>query len=287
MACPCDVWGVLNVTDDSFSDGGRFLDPERALSHARTMALEGASVIDVGGESTRPAGPAYGAGYSRVSEEEELRRVIPVIERISRELEVAISIDTTKPGVARAAILAGARIVNDVSLGRNEELFDVVAAGNASLVLMHTRGNGEIATPNTTYDDVVGDTIAELMVVVDKAREHGIARERIWIDPGIGFAKTAEQSAKLLANLGRFVATGYPVLVGASRKSFIAQLCPRPDGSRCPPFEREAGTAVAVAASIRGGAQAVRVHDVAAARQAAMLAQCLRSFESANARDAS
>jgi len=274
----CGVWGVLNVTDDSFSDGGMHLEPRAALAHAEKLAREGASVIDIGGASSRPAGKTYGAGAGALTPEQELARVAPVIEAV-RPLGVALSIDTMQPLVARAALGLGARIVNDVSCAANRELLEVVAAAEAGYVVMHSRGKGEVAPPNTRYADVVGEVCAELLSAVERALACGIARERIWLDPGVGFAKTAAQSLELLAKLERIVQLGYPVLVGASRKGFIAELAPHADGRTPGPLEREAGGLAVVTASVLKGARAVRVHDVAQARQAVMLAEALMLAE--------
>lgn len=272
----CQIWGVLNVTPDSFSDGGLYASAEAAVSHARRMLAEGADVIDVGGESTRPAGQAYGAGAPEVAIEEELARVVPVISRVYRELGGRVSIDTTKAEVARAAIAAGASIVNDVSCGRSDDLLRVTAeAGYVELVLMHNRGRGEVTPENTQYQDVVVDVRDELLAAVERAVAAGVAADRIWIDPGIGFAKTAKQSAALLAHTRVFVDTGRRVLVGPSRKSFIAQLAPGADGSVPAPLERMGGTAAAVTLAAWLGAHAVRVHDVAAMRQAVRIAEAI------------
>ncbi len=268
------LWGVLNVTPDSFSDGGRFLDVAAALAHARRMLAEGADVVDVGGASSRPPGRTYGQGAPQVPLEEELRRVLPVVERLVGELGAVVSVDTTRPEVAEASLQAGARIVNDVSCGRDPRLLQVVAAHGAELVLMHNRGRGEREGATVRYGDVVAEAAAEVREAVGRAVALGVAPERIWVDPGIGFAKTAEQSLRLCleaARFGRLVGSAHRVLLGPSRKSFIAELAPRADGTPPPPLEREAGTAAIVALAAAGGVDAVRVHDVAAHRQAAVL----------------
>ena len=270
---PCAVWGVLNVTPDSFSDGGRFLAIDAAFTQARAMIAAGANVIDVGGESTRPSGQTYGAGFVAVTLEEELRRVVPVIERLAA-LGARVSIDTTKPEVARLALVAGAQIVNDVSCGRDPLLLRVAAEAGAELVLMHNRGRGEVG-PETAYADVVGEVLAELELATVRAVEAGVARAQIWIDPGLGFAKTARQSLALLARTDALVATGQRVLIGASRKSFLAEVAPDADGARPAPAARLAATAVAVAFAARAGAHAVRVHDVREMRQALLLTAAL------------
>lgn len=265
------VWGVLNVTPDSFSDGGAFLDRDDAVEQGVRMLREGADVIDVGGESSRPKGATYGAGAETVEVAEEIRRVVPVIEDLCSKHGAVVSIDTVKPEVARAAIKAGATIVNDVSCGASNELLRVVADRNASLVLMHSRDKGQIDETTTAYADVVGDVLRELEQAVERAVAAGVAIEKIWIDPGLGFAKTATQSMTLLAHIDTFVATGHPVLIGASRKSFIAEAARSADGQKPDAQQRIGGTASAVTMSVIAGAHAVRVHDVFAMRQTVTL----------------
>lgn len=271
----CSVWGVLNVTPDSFSDGGRYLDVEAAVSHGWAMRVEGADVIDVGGESSRPPGRAYGAGFETVSAGDEIGRVVPVIERlVARDLRV--SVDTVKGEVAAAAIDAGATIVNDVSGGGSDALLEAVAGSDAQLVLMHTRDRGRVNDETTAYHDVVAEVRDELLAMVERAIDRGVRREALWIDPGIGFAKTAPQSARLLGNLDAFVATGYPVLVGASRKSFIARTMEAAGAEAPPPEARLGGSLAAVAAAARAGCAAVRVHDVLPSVQAARVTEAMR-----------
>jgi len=271
----CAVWGVLNVTHDSFSDGGRYLDPRGAVAHAEALIRQGATVIDIGGASSRPAGQTYGTGAAALSAQQELDRVAPVIEAL-RPFGIALSIDTTQPVVAHGALSLGARIVNDVSCAGNGELLEVVAAAGASYVAMHSRGKGEVAPPNTSYREVIDEVVAELLLAVDRAVSHGVAREQIWLDPGIGFAKTAAQSFEVLARLERIVELGYPVLVGASRKGFIAEVAPFADGQKPAPLEREAGSIAVLTAAVLKGALAVRVHEVVGARQAVLVAERLR-----------
>ncbi len=272
------VWGVLNVTPDSFSDGGRFDSREAALDHARRMRAEGADVIDVGGESSRPKGKDYGEGANHVPVAEELQRVMPVVEALVAE-GIPVSIDTVKAEVARAALAAGARWVNDVSGGGSDALLEAVAASSGSLVLMHNRGKGETASGNTHYSDVVATVAAELEQSVARAKRAGVPEDRLWIDPGLGFAKTAAQSMELLSRTGELRSRlGLPMLVGPSRKSFIARTAPKADGSLPSPSERESGTAVACALAVLGGCDAIRVHDVGAMRQAALLAQAHRAL---------
>ncbi len=257
------VMGILNVTPDSFSDGGRFLDLDDAVAHGMLLATEGASIIDVGGESTRP-------GSERVAEDEEKRRVLPVIEKLAELTDAIISVDTVKPGVAREAVLAGASMINDVSTLRGgKALAEVAAEAGATLVIMHSRGTPADMQRRTSYGDVVAEVIAELKRSVDVARRAGVAKEQIWLDPGIGFAKTVSQNLALLKHIDRLVDLGYPVLVGPSRKSFIGQL------TGADVSERLGGTLAAVTAAILKGARAVRVHDVATARQAVLVAQAI------------
>lgn len=272
--CECEIWGVLNVTPDSFSDGGAFLDADSALHQGVRLLREGAIVLDVGGESSRPPGRTYGA-VAGVSETEELRRILPVI-RALRACGARISVDTVKAKVAEGAVLAGAEIVNDVSCGRSEALLRVAAESGVELVLMHNRGRGERSSENTRYRDVVNEVRDELLGALDRAMTAGVARERIWLDPGIGFAKSAAQSATLLAWTDVLVATGQRVLVGASRKSFIGELAPLASGARPEPSQRAGGTAAALAVAVLRGAHAVRVHDVLEMRQAVLMATRLR-----------
>jgi dihydropteroate synthase len=259
------VVGVLNVTPDSFSDGGRFLDPGAAVEHALRLAAEGADLVDVGGESTRPGAP-------EVSAEEELRRVIPVIERlVAARFPVPISVDTSKPGVARAALDAGAALVNDVRALADPETARVAAAAGVPVVLMHMRGTPRDMKERARYADLLGEVRAELAAAMERAIAAGVREDRIILDPGVGFAKTAEQSMEILARLPGLLSLGRPLLVGPSRKSFIGAI------TGAPPEDRLAGTLAAVTAAILGGATFVRVHDVAASRQAARVAAALRS----------
>lgn len=269
----CAVWGVLNVTPDSFSDGGRYLDLDAAVAHGLALAAAGADVIDVGGESTRPRGATYGEGYQDVPADEERARVVPVIERLVAA-GLVVSVDTVKAEVAEAAIAVGARYVNDVSTGRSERLLEVCARGGVELVLMHNRGRGEVREPFTVYGDVVADIRAELLAAVERAGAFGVPRDRVWLDPGLGFAKTAAQSGALLAATSALASCGLPVLVGASRKSFLAALT-SVDGTVAPPTERLGGSIAAAVVAAVAGARAVRVHDVAPTRQALALVAAL------------
>jgi dihydropteroate synthase len=259
------VVGVLNVTPDSFSDGGRYLDPDAALDHALRLASEGADLVDVGGESTRPGAP-------EVPVEEELRRVVPVLARLSAaRFPVPISVDTSRAEVARAALDAGAALVNDVRGLADPELARVVARAGVPAVVMHIRGGPRDMRERATYGDVVAEVRAELAQALERAVRAGVAEDRILLDPGLGFAKTAEQSLEVLARLPELLPLGRPLLVGPSRKSFIGAL------TGAPPEERLPGTLAAVAAAVLGGATFVRVHDVAAARQAVRVAVALRA----------
>jgi dihydropteroate synthase len=256
--------GVLNVTPDSFSDGGRYLDPEAALARAGTLLAEGADLVDVGGESTRP-------GAAPVPAEEEIRRVVPVIERLRARFPGApISIDTTKPEVARAALRAGADLVNDVQALGAPGMAELVAGSGAAAVLVHMRGTPADMRSRARYGDVVAEVAAELREAMRRALAAGVPEDRILLDPGIGFAKTAEQSLAVLAGLARLRELGRPLLVGPSRKSFIGDVTGAPAADRLP------GTLAAVAACVLAGAEFLRVHDVAAARQAARVASAIR-----------
>lgn len=246
------LMGVLNVTPDSFSDGGLWLDPEAAIPHAIRMVSEGAGIVDVGGESTRP-------GADPVSEEEELRRVLPVVEALVSQVGVPLSIDTRKPAVAEAALEAGAAIVNDTSGEEfDPEMDAVVARAGAGLVLMHSRGTPATMRSLTDYGDVVRETTAFLTGRAEQAAEAGVDTSAIALDPGIGFAKSPDQSLQLLAGLGELAGTGWPVVVGTSRKSFIGATLGVPEDQRLE------GTAATVAWAVAQGAHVVRVHDVEA-----------------------
>jgi dihydropteroate synthase len=247
--------GVLNVTPDSFSDGGRWTDLDAAVRHGLAMTADGADVVDVGGESTRP-------GADRVDAEEETRRVVPAVRALA-EAGVLVSVDTTRAAVAEAAIEAGARIVNDVSGGlADPAMAKVVAAAQAPWVLMHWRGHSRDMQALARYGDVVADVRTELSRQVDAAVAAGVEPERIVLDPGLGFAKTAEHNWTLLARLDELVTMGFPVLVGASRKAFLGRLLAGPDGTPAPVDRREDATvATGVLAAVMG-AWGVRVHEV-------------------------
>ncbi|MDF1563430.1 MAG: dihydropteroate synthase [Deltaproteobacteria bacterium] len=257
------LMGVLNVTPDSFSDGGRFLDPAAAEAHAAAMLEAGADLLDVGGESTRPGAPPVEAS-------EEIDRVLPVLERVVA-LGAPVSIDTTKVEVARAALDAGARIVNDISGLREAGMAELAAEKGASLVVMHLRATPEAMQSHTRYSDLWGEIVGSLGQAVAAAVEAGVSPDRIAVDPGIGFAKTAEQSLALIAGLGELASLGQPILVGPSRKSFIGAVTGAPVEARLP------GTLAAAVLAAREGAHILRIHDVAEARQALDIADAIRA----------
>ena len=260
--------GILNVTPDSFSDGGHFFDPEAAVAAGVGMADEGADVIDIGGESTRP-------GAEPVAASNELDRVLPVIKRLSAEVEVPLSIDTSKAEVAARAVEAGAAIVNDISAGSDPDMFDVVRETGVGLVLMHMRGDPRTMQRLTGYDDVVAEVRAYLGERLAAAMESGIHADRLVIDPGLGFAKTSEQSLLLMKDISALAALGRPVLVGPSRKSFIGNVLGAEVG------ERLEGTAGAVAWLAAHGAHFVRVHDVRAMVRVVRVVDAIRNAAAA------
>jgi dihydropteroate synthase len=259
------LMGVLNVTPDSFSDGGDFQDPEKAAARAATMLDEGAQVVDVGGESTRP-------GSDPVSPEEELRRVVPVIQEIMAELPDAIvSVDTYRSGTAEAALRAGARIVNDVTALRGDpRLADVVAGARCPVVLMHMLGEPKTMQRDPRYGDVVREVRDFLAGRAERAVAAGVEKENVILDPGIGFGKTLEHNLALLENLDSLVELGFPVLVGASRKSFIGKITGVEEAR-----ERVPGTVAANVIAYERGATFFRVHDVRANREALAVAQAI------------
>jgi dihydropteroate synthase len=264
------LMGVLNITPDSFSDGGQFFSPERALQHALQMVSEGADIIDIGGESTRP-------GSAFVSEAEEMQRVIPVIERLAAQISIPISIDTTKSTVARAALAAGAEIVNDISALRfDPAIADEAAQVSAGLVLMHSRGTPKTMQQLPAVADIMSEVIGGLREAVGIAEQRGVSPESIAIDPGIGFGKTVEQNLELIAKLDQIARefVEFPLLIGTSRKSFIGKLL-----GGAPADERLYGTIATIAASVLKGAHIVRVHDVKAAVEAVRISNSLRNAE--------
>lgn len=255
------VMGILNVTPDSFSDGGLCPDLDAALAHARLLASQGADLIDIGGESTRP-------GAAPVGVQEELDRVLPVIEAVRREIAVPLSVDTTKSIVAAAAVAAGAEFINDVSgLTFDPAMAATVATQGAGLFVMHTRGRPETMQADTRYADLLGEVRAALAESVGRAVAAGVAVERIAVDPGIGFGKDAAGNLELLRRLGELSALGRPILVGTSRKNFIGKVL-----GQDRPAQRGAGTLATVALAVASGARLFRVHEVAPAREAALMA---------------
>ncbi len=254
--------GVVNVTPDSFSDGGLYLDPEAAIGHGRELAAQGAAILDVGGESTRP-------GAEEVPVVEELRRVVPVVAGLAGG-EAAISIDTSKAAVAEAALDAGATIVNDVTALRGDpEMAALCAERGATVVLMHMLGTPRTMQEEPRYGDVVAEVKAFLAERLEAATSAGIGEERIWLDPGIGFGKTAAHNLELLRRLGELRGLGRPLVIGTSRKSFIGRL----DGSA--PDERLGGTIASTVLAAAAGAEILRVHDVAEVSQAMAVATAI------------
>lgn len=257
------VAGILNITPDSFSDGGVFFDQDEALSHAIMLADQGADIIDVGGESSRP-------GAEPVSLEEELNRVIPVVEKITGVLEVPVSIDTYKAEVASEAIKAGAAMINDISgLSFDSAMVEVVAKSKAALVIMHMQGEPRNMQENPKYDSVVGDISGFLRRQIQKAVTAGVLKSQILVDPGIGFGKNLEHNLEILNRLKEFKCLGCPLYIGPSKKSFIGKITGAPAG------ERQFGTAAAVTASILNGASVVRVHDVAEMKETIKIADAI------------
>jgi dihydropteroate synthase len=269
------IMGVLNVTPDSFSDGGRFFEPQAAVAHALEMLDEGADILDIGGESTRP-GAMAAAGQPAVSAEEELRRVLPVIEELLRlHPEVIISIDTYKARVARTAVEVGVEIVNDVSgLGWDAEMASTLAGLKCGVVLMHMRGRPAEWRALPPLDDPVELVSRELREGAEAAVGAGIARERIVLDPGFGFGKSFDENYPLLAHFDELHQLGFPLLAGVSRKSFIGRTLAS-NGSDAPPQERLYGSLAAMTAAILKGTHIVRVHDVKSAVQAAKIADAV------------
>jgi dihydropteroate synthase len=247
---PALVMGVVNVTPDSFSDGGQFLEPAAAIAHGEALAAEGADIIDVGGESTRP-------GAAPVDEKEELRRVIPVISALASRLKLPISVDTMKPGVARAALEAGASIVNDVAANRKEdEMWRLVAGVGAGYVIVHMLGDPATMHLNPVYDDVTREVESFFSERLKRLNDSGIAAAQVVLDPGIGFGKTLEHNLQLLAGLERFTRMGRPLMLGVSRKSFIGKL------SGCSENERLPGALACTVLAAEAGVQMFRTHDV-------------------------
>jgi dihydropteroate synthase len=246
----CIAMGVLNVTPDSFSDGGEFLDADKAIAHGEYMANSGAAIIDVGAESSRP-------GSQPVSAAEQIRRAIPVISQLSTKIDVPVSIDAYNVKVVEAALDAGVAMINDVKALADKEMAKLAAERQVPVVLMHMQGEPATMQDEPKYEDVVGEVLDFLMARAKMAQRFGIARDMIFIDPGIGFGKTAEHNLEVLRNIDKFVASGYRVLVGTSRKRFIGQLTGKKEAC-----ERLWGTAATVALAAAAGVSVVRVHDV-------------------------
>ena len=263
------IMGILNVTPDSFSDGGKFSDVNAAISQVKRMISEGVDIIDIGGESTRP-------GSEPVSPAEQQQRVIPVIKAIRQTLnsDILISIDTTSSRVAKAALEAGADIINDVSAGLEDpEILKVAATFQVPIILMHRQGTPKTMQDNPYYDDVVPEVINTLLTQIASAIQSCIKKENILIDPGIGFGKRKQDNLELLAHLDKFVALGFPVLLGTSRKRFMGTIC-----NVTEPAELVTATAVTTALGVMAGVQLFRVHDVKENRQAADVAWAIKNF---------
>ena len=260
------VMGIVNVTPDSFSDGGKFFSPEVAISHASKLITQGADIIDIGGESTRP-------GAEQVSESEELKRVIPVIEKIRTDNPtILISIDTTKASVAKHAVEAGANIINDVSgLSFDDNMISVVGSFNIPVVIMHMKGNPQNMQLNPDYKDIVNEILDFFKMKIEIAIQSGINRSMIILDPGIGFGKTVEHNFELLSRLNEFNVLELPIMIGPSRKSFIGITLD------LPPEDRIEGTAAAVSAGVMNGASIVRVHDVKSMKRVVRIIEKVRN----------
>ena len=260
------VMGIVNVTPDSFSDGGQFFDPSAAIEHGLRLAEEGADILDIGGESTRP-------NATPVPLEEELRRVLPVVSGLARQTKLPISVDTMKAEAARQSLDAGAKIVNDVAGFRDPAILAVAAEYRAGVVVMHMQGTPETMQRNPQYSDVVREVGEFFEERLHALANHGIPPEAICLDPGIGFGKTLDHTLALLANLGVFTRFGRPICLGVSRKGFLGQICGRTRSERMP-----ASLAVACFAAARGQAQVLRVHDVAPTRDAVLLLEHIDRF---------
>ena len=258
------LMGVLNVTPDSFSDPGQHFDTASAVARGVEMVAQGADIIDIGGESTRP-------GSQSVSADEQIRRVIPVIEQLSGQIDKSISIDTTSSVVARQALAAGAGFVNDISAGRTDpRMFDLLADVGCPVVLMHMLGTPADMQTKPQYDDVVGEIIAFLARAIDKATAAGVHRDRIIIDPGIGFGKTLQHNLEIIRRISEFHRLGRPVLLGTSRKSFIGRVLGQDS-----PTDRLWGTAATMALAVAAGVHILRVHDIAQMRQVVDMAYAI------------
>jgi len=266
------IMGILNVTPDSFSDGGHFVTVDSALAHAEQMIAEGADIIDVGGESSRPGGEP-------ISVEDEIERVVPVINALAQRTDTPVSVDTTKSEVARAALDAGAAIVNDISALRFDfYIADVVARTGAGLVLMHSRGTPATMHRLPPVADIMHEVTHSLRASINMAERRGVKRESIVIDPGIGFGKSQEQNLELIAKLDQLIAAfpDYPLLIGTSRKSFIGRLLADESGNPAPAEDRLHGTLATLTAAVLKGAHIVRVHDVKATKDAIRVTESIR-----------
>jgi len=263
----CLVMGVVNVTPDSFSDGGEFFDADKAITHGLQMAADGAAIIDVGGESTRP-------GSEAVPADEQIRRVVPVIRGLSAKVDVPISVDTKDAAVAEAALDAGAGIVNDITALSDERMGELAGERGGPVILMHMQGTPTTMQAEPTYDDVVAEVLEYLVGRARLAEQFSIGRDRIFIDPGIGFGKTLDHNLLLLRNIDKFVGSGYRVLVGTSRKSFIGKITGQED-----PARRIFGTAATVALCAAAGVSILRVHDVPEMLDVARVAKAIANTQ--------
>ena len=262
------IMGILNVTPDSFSDGGQYQDINVAVEHAMGMVQQGADIIDIGGESTRP-------GSERVNADEQIKRTSQIIKELHKILpkEIAISIDTTLSDVASAGLEAGASIINDISAGRDDpNLISLAAENNCPYIMMHMQGTPQTMQDNPAYDDVVKEIISFLQEQATYAQSRGIKKENIIIDPGIGFGKTQQHNLEIMRNLDKFVATGFPVLLGTSRKRFMKEICKSED-----PGQLLGATCATTILGVQAGVKIFRVHDVQANRQAADIAWSIKN----------
>src|SRR6476660_653746 len=268
------IMGILNVTPDSISDGGQFVTVDSALAHAERMIAEGADIIDVGGESTRPGGEP-------ISVDDEIKRVVPVIEALAQRTNTPVSVDTTKSEVARAALDAGAAIVNDISALRFDfYVADAVARAGAGLVLMHSRGTPATMHRLPPVADIMHEVTHSLRASINMAERRGVARESIVIDPGIGFGKSQEQNLELIAKLDQLIATfpDYPLLIGTSRKSFLGRILADESGTPSLPEDRLHGSLATITVAILKGAHLIRVHEVKAAAETIRIAEAIREI---------
>jgi dihydropteroate synthase len=267
------VMGILNVTPDSFSDGGAYLDSEEAIARALQLEREGADIVDIGGESTRP-------GAAPVSAEEELRRILPVIQQLRGRLRIPMSVDTSRASVAAAALSAGAEMINDVSGLRNDpRLGEIARRARVPMILMHMRGTPTTMQQGPFAKEVIRDVMSSLRDSIARARRASLAKSQLLVDPGIGFGKSHKQNFEILARLSEFARLGCPIVVGTSRKAFLGKALAKPGEAPAPPEERLLGTAATVTASILGGAHIVRVHDVAEMARVACVADAILNSE--------